>query len=285
MKIKRKGASLTFTLIFSALVPLCVNSLYANQKTECPAADDPPPTVIKVNLTDLTSSLENLKDTQNRSLWTTTEESKKNLSHIFESTPQKTKLEQFFQLLYLIQKNIPESNLPIVVSSEGVSKVLLTAKVFTDDAFPKKITSVKLKQLRHNSTPYYELNFSESEVRFPINAGKGFTTWEQGMCQVARELVFYPGFSFHLRQARNSDNLVVDAFDKVQIFGNFGSRKLFDIDLSYVDLEKVEFIEGTDRGKVKSRIAKREFETNKHSGFFKFVGTLIPNTSEQRIDW
>ena len=52
-----------------------------------------------------------------------------------------------------------------------------------------------------------------------------------------------------------------------------------------IKMEKVEFIEGTDQGRVKSRVSRREFEENKHSSLFKFIGTLIPNTSQQRIDW
>jgi hypothetical protein len=47
----------------------------------------------------------------------------------------------------------------------------------------------------------------------------------------------------------------------------------------------VEFIKGTDQGKVKAKVSQREFKENKHSGLFKFVGSLIPNTSKQRIDW
>lgn len=100
-----------------------------------------------------------------------------------------------------------------------------------------------------------------------------------------KELVFYPGFSFRIRTARNSKNLVVDDFNKVEIYGQFGTRKIFSIDLSYVDLEKVEFIRGTDQGKVRARVAQREFQENKHSKLFKFIGTMIPNTSKQRIDW
>ncbi len=133
--------------------------------------------------------------------------------------------------------------------------------------------------------PLWKVSFDQSEVRFPINQGQGFSTWDQGMCQTVKELVFYPGFSFNLRKARNSDNLIVDNFDKVEMFGSFGTRKIVSIDLKYVDLEKVEFIKGTDEGRVKARVARREFRENPHSKLFKFIGTMIPNTSRQRIDW
>jgi len=230
------------------------------------------------------TSLNHLKDVEGRSVWASTPENSIDLKSIFESIPTKTKLEQFFQLLFLIQKQFDEKELPVVVQLPGIIEVLLQSRVFTDLSFPQKITSVILRK-NGNGIPVYQVQFSKGEVRFPINDGKGFATWEQGMCQKAKELVFYPGFSFQVRKARNSKNLVVDHFDKVEIFGEFGTRKIFSIDLSYVNLEKVEFVEGTDQGKVKTRIAQREFQTNKHSSFFKFIGTLIPNTSRQRIDW
>ena len=72
---------------------------------------------------------------------------------------------------------------------------------------------------------------------------------------------------------------------KVQLFGQFGTRRIFNIDLQYVDLEKVEFVKGTDEGKVTCRVARREFKENKHYALFQFIGTLIPNNSRQRIDW
>jgi hypothetical protein len=279
MMFKRK-----VPFFFLAGLILLVRSVAA-EDSRCPGADDPPPPVLKVDLPKLTSLLEQLKDSQGRIFWKTTEETKEELRETFESTPSKTKLEQFFQLLYLIQRNIGEEALPMVVNPPGITEVLLTAKVFTDAAFPQKITAVELKYDDPNRPPLYRVQFSESEVRFPINRGRGFATWDQGMCQIAKELIFYPGFSFRLRKARNSRNLVVDDFQGVEIYGQFGTRKIFSIDLNYIDLEKVEFIRGTDQGKVKARVARREFKENKHSKLFKFIGSLIPNTSRQRIDW
>lgn len=251
----------------------------------CPGVDDPPPPVLKVDLLRLTTLLEGLEDIQGRKIWVTTPKTRDRLREIFESVPPKTKLEQFFQLLFLLQKNVGEKILPVTVQPPGITNILLTARVFTDPAFPQRIGEVTLARSDLNHLPRYEVRFSEKEVRFPINGGKGFSVWEQGMCQIAKEIVFYPGFSFRLRRARNSKNLVVDDFQKVEIYGQFGTRKIFDIDLNYVDLEKVEFIQGTDEGRVKSRVAKREFQENPHSRLFKFIGSLIPNTSRQRIDW
>ncbi|MBI2338855.1 MAG: hypothetical protein HYU99_00605 [Deltaproteobacteria bacterium] len=250
----------------------------------CPGADSPPPPVLKADLPKISAALDSLQKLLDLPIWEDSDDSRQSLRNIFDTVPQKTKLEQFFQLLFLLQKKIPSQRLPLTVKPPGITDVLLAAKVFTAPDFPKKITSVTLTKDRAGKTAWF-VSFADSEVRFPINKGAGFDAWDQGMCQAAKELVFYPGFSFSIRKARNSANLIVENFDKVEIFGSFGSRGLFTIDLNYVDLEKVEFIQGTDEGKVTARVAKREFRENRHSSLFKFIGTLIPNTSRQRIDW
>lgn len=250
----------------------------------CPGADSPPPPVLKADLPKISAALDSLQKILDLAVWEDSDDTRQSLRNIFDTIPQKTKLEQFFQLLFLLQKKIPSQRLPLTVNPPGITDVLLAAKVFTTPNFPKKITSVTLTKNRAGKTVWL-VSFTDSEVRFPINKGAGFSAWDQGMCQVAKELVFYPGFSFSIRKARNSANLIVENFDKVEIFGTFGSRGLVTIDLSYVDLEKVEFIQETDEGRVTARVAKREFRENRHSAVFRFVGTLIPNTSRQRIDW
>ncbi len=291
MKIKRKAAFFALCAALAAVfLAFSGESAEGSKEPEdpvlkCPEANAPPPRILDADLPKVVSLLESLKDTQGRTVWKTRPELTAELKDVFESTPRKTKLEQFFQLLFLIQKQTDDRMLPLTVEPPVITEILLAAKVFTDPAFPKRITGVELKRGGSSGAPVYKVQFSDQEVRFPINQGKGFQSWDQGMCQIAKELVFYPGFSFRIRTARNSKNLVVEQFNKVEIFGQFGTRKVFSIDLSYVDLEKVEFIAGTDQGKVKARVAQREFETNQHSKLFKFIGTMIPNTSRQRIDW
>lgn len=278
-RIKRKAR------FFSLLGLVFLTTGAAADDPRCPGADDSPPPILRADLPKLISLLEQMKNSRGTVFWKTTDETRESLHEIFESIPPKTKLEQFFQLLFLIQRSVGEEALPVVVNPPGVTEVLLAAKVFTDPSFPQKITSVELRKNNPDRPPLYRVQFSEPEVRFPINEGQGFATWDQGMCQIAKELVFYPGFSFRIRKARNSKNLVVDDFNKVEIYGQFGTRKIVSIDLNYIDLEKVEFIQGTDQGKVKARVARREFRENKHSKLFKFIGSLIPNTARQRIDW
>ncbi len=267
------------------LILIILSSVAHAANKECPLGDSPKPVVLKPNMPVLIGSLEKLKDTNGKVLWKKTPESLVALTEIFESVPQKTKLEQFYQLLFVLQNEIDLQSGKVAVRPPGITDVLIAAKVFTTPDFPKHIKEVSLSMKSSKKIPTWSVFFDEEEVRFPINGGRGFDSWDQGMCQTARELVFYPGFSFNVRKAGGNKNLIADDFEGVEIFGTFGSRAPFKIDIEYVDLERVEFIRGTDQGKVKARVAKREFAENPHSGLFKFIGGLIPNTSKQRIDW
>lgn len=238
---------------------------------KCPLADLPPPLNRPADLPALIAALQSLKvDPRDGDLYS-----------IFFATPQKTKLEQFYQLLYFIQLQARPEQLPITVAPPGVTEVLIAARVFTDPSFPNRIRKVVLA--KEGGDLRYTVHFDAEEVRFPMNQGRGFAVWEHGKCQWARELVFQNGFSFRLK--KSGRNLVVFDFKKVEVFGDFGSRGLIHLDLNYAALERVEFIDGTDQGKVKTRVAEREFKTNPHSFLFRFVGRLIPDTSRERIDW
>src|SRR5262245_22709677 len=119
-----------FILSFFLGAAILPDAVWSND-ARCPGADDPPPPVLKADLPLLISELEKLKDTEDRPVWQTTDETKAELKGIFEAVPSKTKLEQFFQLMFLIQKNVEPKNLPLVVTPPGITQVLLAAKVFT----------------------------------------------------------------------------------------------------------------------------------------------------------
>ncbi|MBI2499956.1 MAG: hypothetical protein HYW02_00450 [Deltaproteobacteria bacterium] len=235
---------------------------------QCPLAQLPPPSNRRADFIELLRGLKKL-DVSTRD---------EELYMIFHNEPPRTKLEQFFRLLYYIQKDRAEQ-IPLEVTPPGITEILLAAKVFTDPSFPNRIQKVELDRERR-----FTVFFDAPEVRFPLNSGVGFAVYEHGKCQWARELIFYNGFGFRLREKKR--NLIAEDFGKVQLFGDFGARHgPIKIDLSYVDLERVEFIDGTDQGIVKSRVADREFKSNPHSFLFRWIGPLIPDSSRQRIDW
>jgi hypothetical protein len=203
------------------------------------------------------------------------------LHEIFFSTPPKTKMEQFFRLLYYIQKG-KSGEMPLTVTRPKITTLLLAAKVFKNRAFPDQISSVGLS-MGPNDRPRFIVRFDQTEVRFPLNDGIGFAVWDHGKCQLALELVLYDRFGFELNES--GKNLVVRNFEGVDLFGDFGARGLIDLDLNYAELERVEFLHGTDKGRVNSRVSEREMTTNPHSLLFRLVGRLIPDSSVQRIDW
>ena len=267
------------------LILFCFIPIIAWADTRCPLADISSPAVAPADWPALQQSLRHLKDEHGSPVLAATASDEEALHEAFSGTRKISKLEQFFQLLNWIQDQVSEVRLPLTVHGPGITEVLLAARVFRSDDFPKMITATTILRDDPQRPPLIRVQFSKPEVRFPINGGVGFASWDQGKCQVAKELVFYNGFSFRIRKARNSKNLIVEDFVKVNLYGDFGTRKIFKIDLQYVDLEKVEFIWGTDEGKVTARVAQREFKENHHSRLFRFIGTLVPNTARQRIDW
>jgi hypothetical protein len=125
--------------------------------------------------------------------------------------------------------------------------------------------------------------FDAPEVRLPLNHGLGFGVVREGMCQHARELVFYGEFSFTL--AMKESGLEVHDFDKVDLFGTFGSRGIVDVDVNYVSIRSVTFMRGSIMGLVKAKISRREFEVNDHSFLLSLLSRVVTDKSVQPIDW
>src|SRR3990167_8028141 len=151
----------------------------------CPGAYSSPPPVLKADIPKISDALDSLQKVLGVPIWEAADDYPERLRNIFGTIPQKTKLEQFFRLLFLLPERIPPQKLPLTVKPPGITDVLLSAKVFTTPDFPKKITSVTLSKDRAGKTSWL-VSFSDSEVRFPINKGAGFDAWDQGMCQVAK---------------------------------------------------------------------------------------------------
>lgn len=204
------------------------------------------------------------------------------LQEIFDVKHPNSKLQQFYRLLYVIAKNSQaDIGKGVDFDVAGARKILVTAKVFPDPAFPSHITAIRL--VSTESVPEYTVTFTDA-VKFPLNAGKGFKSWDDGYCQHAKELVFAKQFMFKMKAVRDG-NLKVYKFQGVDLFGDFGTRGAVDVDLKYVRLAEVEFIKNSNLGHVKAFISKKEFETSKHSALLKLVSQIVPNTSLQAIDW
>lgn len=204
------------------------------------------------------------------------------LQDIFNVKTPNSKLQQFYRLLHLIAKNsLADIGMGVDFDVTSARKILVTAKVFPDPAFPSHITAIRL--VSTDNIPEYTVSFTDA-VKFPLNQGKGFKSWDDGYCQHAKDLVFAQKFSFRMKEV-GSGNLKVYKFSGVDLFGDFGTRGAVDVDLKYVRLAEVEFIKNSNLGHVKAYISKKEFETSRHSRLLRLVSQIVPNTSLQAIDW
>lgn len=204
------------------------------------------------------------------------------MAKLFDLSTPKSKLEQFYTMLFHIAQHAAARGDRFAVDPSSVRTLLLSSKVFSYPEFPRRITGIELTR-RDPARPRYRVTFDASEVRLPLNQGKGFGVVREGMCQHARELVFYGEFSFTL--VMKDGGLEVQDFDKVDLFGNFGSRGVVDVDVNYVSIRSVAFMRGSALGLVKAKVSRREFEVNEHSFLLALVTRFVTDNSIQPIDW
>ncbi len=204
------------------------------------------------------------------------------IASIFDLSTPKSKLEQFYTMLYRLSQYASHPGDDILLDTARARKLLLAAKVFSDPTFPDRIVAIRLSR-RDRARPRYHVAFDAKEVRLPLNKGQGFGVFREGMCQHAKALVFYGGFSFALSMVDN--RLEVGDFEGVDLWGDFGTRGLVDVDLNYVSVRSVEFLKGTPMGLVKAKVSPKEFEVNDHSWLLKVITTFVTDKSVQPIDW
>jgi len=204
------------------------------------------------------------------------------VTDLFGPATPRSKLEQFYTLLFHIAQHAatPDDSLSLDLST--AQRLLLSSKVFTDPAFPRHITRIQLAR-RDRTRPRYRVVFDAPEVRLPLNRGLGFGVFREGMCQHAKALVFYGEFSFTL--AAKPSGLEVRDFDKVDLWGSFGSRGLVHVDVNYVAIRSVAFLTGSAMGLVKAKVSRREFDVNRHSFLLALVSRFVTDESVQPLDW
>lgn len=204
------------------------------------------------------------------------------LAALFDLAVPRSKLDQFYSLLFYLDRYASHPGRRITFEISAARRLLLSSKVFSDPAFPSQMTQIELTRT-DRSRPRYRVSFEKPEVRLPLNRGWGFGIVREGMCQHAKELVFYGGFAFSLRM--NSESLEAFDFDGVDLYGNFGARGLVDIDIGYVSVMSVEFRKGTPLGLVRAKVSRKEFEVNQHSFWLRVITRFVTDKSLQPIDW
>jgi hypothetical protein len=204
------------------------------------------------------------------------------MTGLFDLSVPKSKLEQFYAMLSYIARYASHPGDEMALDVPKALNLLLSSKVFSDPDFPRQIVRIHLDR-RDRAHPRYEVAFDRPDVRLPLNKGLGFGVSRQGMCQHAKALVFYGSFSFSLTMKDKS--LEAYDFDNVDLWGNFGSRGLIDVDINYVSVKSVEFMKGNAMGLVKAKVSRKEFEVNQHSFLLELITRLVTDKSVQPIDW
>lgn len=204
------------------------------------------------------------------------------LAALFDPSAPKSKLEQFYTLLFHISQHTSQPGDEILLDVPRALTLLLSSKVFSDPEFPRQIVRIQLIRT-DRARPRYRVTFEKPEVWLPLNKGMGFGVFREGMCQHAKALVFYGSFAFALTMPHQ--NVVVSDFDNVDLWGTFGTRGVVDIDINYVSLKSVEFLNGDVMGLVRAKVSRKEFEVNRHFFLLELITRFVTDKSIQPIDW
>ena len=224
-----------------------------------------------------------LVDSENKKLFDQkNEEMDRNLIALFDTSILRSKLEQFYTMLYYISKYATVEKDKLNIDRDLTIKLLISSRVFTDREFPKNISNVFLSRKNRNK-PLYKVSFSNDRVELGLNYGDGYGISKVGMEQEAQALVFYGGFSFKLRT--RGENVEAYDFDGVDLYGNFGSRGFVDVDINYVAVKSVEFHKASEMALVKAKVSRKEFEINKHTWLLGLVTRFVTDKSLQPLDW
>ncbi len=206
----------------------------------------------------------------------------KELTVLFDNSILRSKLEQFYTMLFLISKHASIGKDEFIIDRDLTIKLLISSKVFTDLKFPNNISNVYLSK-KKSENPFYKVSFDSDRVELGLNYGDGYGISRVGMRQEAQALVFYGSFSFKLRE--KGENVEAYDFDGVDLYGDFGSRGIVNIDINYVAVKSVEFHKASEMALVKAKVSRKEFEINKHTWLLGLVTRFVTDKSLQPLDW
>jgi len=206
----------------------------------------------------------------------------KKLKTLFDVSILRSKLEQFYTMLFYISNYASIEKDELFIDRDSTIKLLISSEVFTDAKFPKNISNVFLSRINREN-PFYKVSFNSDRVELGLNYGDGYGISRVGMKQEAQALVFYGSFSFKLREKR--ENVEAYDFEDVDLYGNFGSRGFVNVDINYVAVKSVEFHKASEMALVKAKVSRREFEINKHTWLLDLVTRFVTDKSLQPLDW
>ncbi|ODS32558.1 MAG: hypothetical protein SCARUB_02309 [Candidatus Scalindua rubra] len=206
----------------------------------------------------------------------------KALIELFDASILRSKLEQFYTMLFYISKYASIEKDEIVINRDLSIKLLISSEVFSDLEFPNRISKIYLSR-KNRVRPFYKVFFDSDKVKLDLNSGEGYGISRVGMRQQAKALVFYGSFSFRLR--KKGENVEAFDFKDVDLYGSFGSRGFINVDINYVALKSVEFHKGSEIALVKAKVSRKEFDINDHTWLLNLVTRFVTDKSIQPLDW
>ncbi len=206
----------------------------------------------------------------------------KDLKELFDVSILRSKLEQFYTMLFYISKYTSIEKDEIFLDRDSTIKLLISSEVFTNREFPRRITKVHLTR-DNRERPFYKVFFDSDRVELDLNWGDDFDIMREGMNQKAKALVFYGSFSFRLR--KKGENVEAFDFEDVDLYGSFGSRGFINVDINYVAVRSVEFHKGSEMALVRAKVSRKEFEINEHTWLLALVTKFVTDKSLQALDW
>ena len=255
----------------------------AVQFASCPSSDNPVTSPATVDISALKNKIHLLQNESGTALFQSSPLLDVAINETFDTSKVKTKMEQFYQMLWVLSQELSRQKITNVsFSQKTVREVLLASKVFTDVSVPSQIKAIEL-DVSNKDHPRCHVIFAKKDIEIPLNQGEGFYLFRNGKCQHAEKLIFGDSFSFELK--RNLGNLMVSEFSGVDLFGDFGNRGLIDVDIQYISLRSVEFLGGTVDGRVTAYVSREEFKKNNHNRLLELVTRVVPDRSVQPIDW
>ena len=279
-----RGITLWMCGLLLVLQPGLAAAAHEPLPASCPRGEVAATSPAPVDLAALEEALRSLTQADGTLALHWTDALMTDLRRTFDTQQTKTKMEQFYRLLHLIQAGSRNGGRTLVgFDAVGARKILLTSGVFSDPSVPSRIQGISANLLGDDSARF-EVTFGDKGTELPLNRGTGFFLFRNGKCQHARSIIFDRAFSFETKINRKK-NLVVSDFRGVDLFGNFGNRGVFDLDIQYVALRAVEFYAGTNLGRVTAYVSREEFARNKHNVLLELVTRFVPDNSVQPIDW
>jgi len=196
-----------------------------------------------------------------------------------------SRLESFYALLYLVAREV-NSEEAISLDRLSAQNVLRASRVFPSSELIDSLQEVIFEWKPYSKFASWSIRLNKEFLKLPMNDGNGFRAFEHGFCQRVEALLLDGGFDFEVRENKTG-NIHVKFKKPVDFYGEFGSRGIAHVEVNYVSLFEIEFLQGSKLGASITKIADREFErTDKqHSWFLKVIADLVSKRSTQTLDW